>query len=50
MRDHTFHSWILGMEALETVASYSTNAAVMLREELERAGAELISQKVDHQL
>jgi serine/threonine protein phosphatase 1 len=46
MRDHTFHSWILGMEAFETVASYSTNAAVILREELERVGAELISQKV----
>src|SRR6266568_4134167 len=28
MRDSTRHSWILGMEAFETIASYSVEAAV----------------------
>ena len=34
------------MEAFATIASYSNNAAVVLRKELERLGAELISQRV----
>jgi len=47
MRDSTRHSWILGMEAFETIASYSVEAAVRLRQELERAGARLVTERVD---
>jgi len=46
MRDPTRHSWILGMEAFETIASYSVDAAVSLRQELERAGMRLITARV----
>lgn len=38
LHDYSSHSWILGMEALETIASYSSEAAAALRLELERAG------------
>jgi serine/threonine protein phosphatase 1 len=39
LRDHSRHSWLLGMEALDTIRSYSVEAAVALREAMERAGA-----------
>src|SRR5271165_2674966 len=39
----TSHSWILGMEAFATIASYSADAAVRLRQELEQAGMRLIT-------
>ena len=45
LRDYTRHSWILGMEAFETIASYSGEAANELRQEIERAGARLITEK-----
>lgn len=45
-RDNTSHSWILGMEAFETIASYSADAAAALRHEAERAGIALITEKV----
>jgi serine/threonine protein phosphatase 1 len=44
--DHRCHSWIIGMEAFETVASYSVKAARMLREEVERLGPRLIFDKM----
>jgi len=46
LRDPTRHSWILGMEAFETIASYSGDAVVSLRQELERAGMRLITERV----
>jgi predicted MPP superfamily phosphohydrolase len=46
LRDFTSHSWILGMEAFETIASYSVDAAANLRQELERAGSCLITERV----
>jgi serine/threonine protein phosphatase 1 len=47
LRDYTSHSWILGMEAFETISSYSPEAAAALRGELENAGMRLISEKVE---
>lgn len=46
LSDPTCHSWILGMEAFETIASYSVDAAFSLRQELERAGMRLITERV----
>jgi len=45
-RDHTRHSWIVGMEGLETIRSYSQQAETLLRAELERAGIELFTDRV----
>lgn len=41
--DYTKHSWLLGMEAFETVRSYSPAAAITLRHEAEEAGLRLIT-------
>jgi serine/threonine protein phosphatase 1 len=41
MDDHTSHSWLLSMEGLTTVASYSTEACDALAEALGDAGAQL---------
>ena len=46
LRDPTSHSWVLGMEAFETIASYSPDAAATLRHELELAGMRLITERV----
>jgi len=46
LRDPTRHSWILGMEAFETIGSYSVEAGVSLRQELERAGMRLVTERV----
>jgi serine/threonine protein phosphatase 1 len=46
LRDPTRHSWILGMEAFETITSYSPDAAATLRRELEFAGRRLITERV----
>jgi len=35
------HSWLLGMEALDTIASYSAAAAVVMRRAMQEAGAKL---------
>jgi serine/threonine protein phosphatase 1 len=40
--DYRRHSWILGMEAFDTIASYSAEAADQLREELIAAGPGLL--------
>lgn len=42
MADHTRHSWLLGMEAFVTIASYSPAAARTLREAASAAGPELV--------
>jgi serine/threonine protein phosphatase 1 len=41
-RDHRSHSWIMGMESFETIASYSRNAAEVLQREIERYGVRFI--------
>jgi len=45
-RDFTRHSWLLGMEAFETIRSYSLKAERSLRRELDRAGLSLITDRV----
>jgi serine/threonine protein phosphatase 1 len=40
--DHTKHSWLLGMEAFETIRSYSPEAETKLKRETEKAGLRLI--------
>ena len=41
LHDYSSHSWLLGMEAFETIRSYSADAARTLREAVSNAGAEL---------
>jgi len=45
-RDYERHSWVLGMEAFETIRSYSTQAERLLRAELEQAGLSLVTGRV----
>jgi Calcineurin-like phosphoesterase len=40
-RDYRRHSWLLGMEALDTIRSYSVDAAQALRDAAWKAGPEL---------
>jgi serine/threonine protein phosphatase 1 len=40
-RDYHRHSWLLGMEAFETIRSYSVDAAQALRDAVSKAGSEL---------
>ncbi|MFI5248125.1 MAG: metallophosphoesterase family protein [Nitrospirales bacterium] len=47
MRDPTRHSWLLGMEAFETIASYSTTAARDLRAAAEEAGLKLVTERIE---
>jgi Calcineurin-like phosphoesterase len=42
MHDHAMHSWLLGADAFETVASYSLAAAEKLRAAVDEAGPRLI--------
>jgi diadenosine tetraphosphatase ApaH/serine/threonine PP2A family protein phosphatase len=44
-RDHSAHSWIVGMESFETIASYSEDAVKVLRNAIERHGISLIAGK-----
>lgn len=44
-KDHTRHSWLLGMEGFQTVRSYSTTAAERLREEAENLGPRLVLER-----
>jgi len=41
MADYRRHSWLLGMEAFDTIRSYSPEAEEVLRKAVERAGREL---------
>src|SRR5579884_2640061 len=45
MHNPRCHSWILGMEAFETIASYSVDVAILLRQEVEQAGIRLITER-----
>lgn len=45
-RNHTRHSWILGMDGLSTIESYSPVAAATLAEELGRLGARVVLEHV----
>lgn len=45
-KDYTKHSWLLGMEAFETIDSYSTEAKIKLKQEAEKAGLKLITDHV----
>jgi diadenosine tetraphosphatase ApaH/serine/threonine PP2A family protein phosphatase len=46
MGDHASHSWLLGMEGLDTVRSYSADAEVALRAAAGDAGLALFPSKV----
>lgn len=46
-RDFTRHSWILGMEAMPTIESYSPQAAATIRERMEELGPRVILEKVE---
>ena len=41
VHDHARHSWLLGMEAFDTIRSYSADAERTLRDAVATAGAEL---------
>jgi serine/threonine protein phosphatase 1 len=45
-RDYTCHSWILGMEALSTIQSYSGVAASALRQALGDFGARIVLERL----
>lgn len=45
LRDPTRHSWLLGMEAFDTIASYSPAAADELRRAAQEAGAALLLER-----
>ena len=46
LHDHHRHSWLLGMEALDTIRSYSAHAETVLRDAMKRAGAALYLEEV----
>ena len=45
-RDYTRHSWLLNIEAFDTIASYSVDAADQLRTAMENAGAAVITERI----
>jgi serine/threonine protein phosphatase 1 len=45
LRDHRRHSWLVGMEAFDTIRSYSVDAARQLREAASNAGFELYGRR-----
>lgn len=47
LHDPTRHSWLIGMEAFETIASYSATAAEGLRHAAEDAGMELVAGRIE---
>lgn len=46
LRDPMRHSWLLGMEAFETIASYSPAAVIELRRAAKEAGARLFTERI----
>lgn len=46
LEDYSRHSWLLGMEAFETINSYSPEAAATLRQAAEDAGLRLVTERV----
>ena len=47
LSDPTRHSWILGMDAFATIASYSAVAAGVLRQALSEVGVRLLTESVE---
>lgn len=47
MHDYTRHSWLIGAEAFDTIASYSPEVAARLRRGAEDAGQRLIMEQVE---
>jgi serine/threonine protein phosphatase 1 len=45
-KNHTRHSWLLGMEAFETIRSYSRDAEERLRKEAEKQALQLVMNRV----
>jgi serine/threonine protein phosphatase 1 len=45
--DPTRHSWLMGMEALDTISSYSPEAAANITRAMEKLGIELFTKKID---
>lgn len=43
--DHQRHSWLIGMDAFDTIRSYSPNAVDALRRAIEAAGPEMFSNR-----
>jgi serine/threonine protein phosphatase 1 len=48
-RDPEKHSWIVGMEAFETISSYSPDVADQIRSEIELSGIRIITEKLELQ-
>jgi predicted MPP superfamily phosphohydrolase len=46
LRDYSCHSWLVGMEAMDTIRSYSSAAAIELEVALQEHGARLFSYKM----
>jgi len=46
LRDHRRHSWLLGMDAFDTIRSYSADAERIMWDALKRAGAALYLEQV----
>ncbi len=46
LRDYTRHSWLLGMEAFDTIRSYSLDAAAALHDAASAAGADLLTGQI----
>ncbi len=46
MDDYTRHSWLFNIEAFDTIASYSVDAADQLRTAMENAGAAVITERI----
>ena len=46
LRDFNRHSWLLGMEAFETIRSYSEQAAVRVRDAVHRAGPRIVTEQL----
>jgi serine/threonine protein phosphatase 1 len=46
LHDHRRHSWLLGMEAFDTIRSYSADAERIVRDAMKRAGAALYLEQV----
>ena len=45
-RDFTRHSWLMGMEAMETIQSYAPEVAALIRRRMEELGPRVILEKV----
>ena len=46
MHDYARHSWLFNIEAFDTIASYSPEAAERLRKEMESAGAAMLTERI----